>query len=856
MPDRRTNSAKKIALPQALAEIQGHIDASQMPTSPFFLMVGAGVSAPVIPTAASIIKDCKHKLGDSCLAPPGLEHDYSWHVENALPSREERWRYFFDLINRKPLSRANRLLALALSKAALGNLLLTTNFDDQIEHALHILGENPAVVDSPDEVARFSGGDLGNPQVLYLHGKFVFQDLANVDEEIARRSDQAVRGGGAPSLYSYVTGLMRDRSPLIFGYGGSIEDVFMKALRDREKSGYLPPIYWFCYSTETVERLLPFILEDGTIRLVLAENGTLSAFQALGGLVKARWPHVASVNTPWSVPTLSENPTPAECKRFTSAAGKVRFNELETSELLDFGQRLTSCCKTELDDDRASLALEVAECLIGRDAPSAQHQGLLALALLANGKVRFDRKLFEASLPFLERARTQFATDETFTEVVTAADLLRIRALGALGRLKESQAFAREVLAECEARREPGILGNTMVIASYLAGTLLMKDKGEEAVGEARRWISWVESVYPGPISPGCIVGYYRSQYALARVHEESNESALQMSLLCRVVAGWRHLCGTEVEGCVALALFDRVRAWIDMDRYRKADRELRRIGRLFNSETEYQAREDFGRYEVKHAMMRFAMGLVSMQECDKLLEIARICADGPTVELERQLAHLRRMRASMTFCLGMFQECVDAADAYINRFGSIPKETLGYSAVNVMWLKFAALCALIGNGMEADRQEDVRHYAEELQHSVTPLRRTSTDARFCLTYAFYLRGNRELAAREAGEYTKIIDSQEHLSMRDNFLRPPKNDLNWDKPRLLQPAQQEFWDWLEAVTQSEKSAPPETKTDKLKHVLYEQFGSSMEPEPLKARWLDSKLNCLSRSTDRGTTAEA
>jgi hypothetical protein len=63
----------------------------------------------------------------------------------------------------------------------LGSLLLTTNFDDQIERAVNRLGRAPAVIDAP--------GDLGHldlespyPKIIYLHGKFVFNDLAHSAE--------------------------------------------------------------------------------------------------------------------------------------------------------------------------------------------------------------------------------------------------------------------------------------------------------------------------------------------------------------------------------------------------------------------------------------------------------------------------------------------------------------------------------------------------------------------------------------------------------------------------------------------------------------------------------------------------
>jgi hypothetical protein len=61
-----------ISLATAIDEIKAELNARQ-PEEPFFLMVGAGVSVPVIPLASEIVAECKKRRQDILNAARGRE---------------------------------------------------------------------------------------------------------------------------------------------------------------------------------------------------------------------------------------------------------------------------------------------------------------------------------------------------------------------------------------------------------------------------------------------------------------------------------------------------------------------------------------------------------------------------------------------------------------------------------------------------------------------------------------------------------------------------------------------------------------------------------------------------------------
>jgi len=231
--------APRIELETAVSEIRQACDevSDNAQRSPFFLIVGAGISYPPVPLAPQIIADCKRianrykrareLAGDSTL------DQYSHWFSLAYPSARMRQRYLRSLIERKPLSQASLRLAHLLTARRLTNLVVTTNFDDFITRALRLFGDEPAVCDHPATVGRIdaSASDI---QIVHVHGSHLFYDCANLRGEVTGRAAPDRRS--SVTISGLLDGLLWSRSPIVVGYSGWEADVIMFALERRLSS--------------------------------------------------------------------------------------------------------------------------------------------------------------------------------------------------------------------------------------------------------------------------------------------------------------------------------------------------------------------------------------------------------------------------------------------------------------------------------------------------------------------------------------------------------------------------------------------------------------------------------------------
>lgn len=225
--------------------------------------------------------------------------EYTWYVANAFQGPREQAAYLRGIMEGKPLSATNRLLAQALAKSVLGKLLLTTNFDNQVERAVNRLGQAPQVIDAPEAIHRL---DLSSPhpKIVYLHGKFVFNDLVHAPEESARRN--------SPML-ARVQILMIERSPIVVGYSGEMEDFFVAALRWAlaRRPASAPPAFWFCFDPSDAPRIAAKFANLPALRVVAGE-GPLPARAALTELINALAPDCLSGVPCWTIPRLTQRP--------------------------------------------------------------------------------------------------------------------------------------------------------------------------------------------------------------------------------------------------------------------------------------------------------------------------------------------------------------------------------------------------------------------------------------------------------------------------------------------------------------------------------------------------------------------
>ncbi len=113
----------------AISEIRQACDGSFGLQSPFFLIVGAGISSPPLPLASAIEAECMsiaQKYGRST-EPPGSNpiDTYSHWFDKAYPHAQQRQKYLQDKMHGQQISPATFRLAHLLLNGSIGNLVVT-----------------------------------------------------------------------------------------------------------------------------------------------------------------------------------------------------------------------------------------------------------------------------------------------------------------------------------------------------------------------------------------------------------------------------------------------------------------------------------------------------------------------------------------------------------------------------------------------------------------------------------------------------------------------------------------------------------------------------------------------------------
>ena len=270
---------------EALAEIKASlVNANeQAEPTPFFLLVGAGISVPTIPLASEITGDLREragKLGFDMEGPRDPGEAYSFWFEKAFPSAIERARYLRNLMKGKPVSPGSfnlaKLLSYEMNQRPYFDLALTTNFDDFIDRALTVLGVSHYTHAHPIALDQVDLSTMSERQVVHLHGSFRFYSCRNTEPEI--RQTNAVAFFEDRVVQDFLVRLMPFRMPIVVGYGGWEGDVFMRAMDRVFSQRQLPRnAYWFCYDGDDARALPDRMTAHPALNLVEPEDPPLDA---------------------------------------------------------------------------------------------------------------------------------------------------------------------------------------------------------------------------------------------------------------------------------------------------------------------------------------------------------------------------------------------------------------------------------------------------------------------------------------------------------------------------------------------------------------------------------------------------
>lgn len=220
--------------------------------SPFFFVVGAGISSPSIKLARQIEDECREVAiafgrTEEPESDDPLER-YSHWLHKAYPSSKSLQDHLRRMMESSPISRANLRLAHLLQDKTLARTAFTANFDDLLSRALSLFGQPHLTCDHPQTASRMTT-DWRDIQVVQVHGSYWFYDCCNLKCEIAERSQNA-------PMSALLDQWLREHSPLVVGYAGWDGDIIMSALRRRLDSGkFGTPIFWFCYTPGALSSL-------------------------------------------------------------------------------------------------------------------------------------------------------------------------------------------------------------------------------------------------------------------------------------------------------------------------------------------------------------------------------------------------------------------------------------------------------------------------------------------------------------------------------------------------------------------------------------------------------------------------
>lgn len=249
---------------------------------PYFFIVGAGISAPEIPTAQSIIDNCKQSVKkldeeyyNQCINDSEKFMDnhmryYSTWIEHAFPNRRDRSNYFKQLNANSKISSANLMLAKILNSKSFANTVFTTNFDDSLKRALELMGATDYFVAENIMDNLVISNQNSNVQIVHVHGTYNFYDSANLEDEIDNIASQTSVISSRRLLQSFLA----NQAPIIVGYSGWENDVIMKCLKER--LSYPTPLkyIWVCYDNNSFNGLPDWIRNNDNFIFIKPEKNT------------------------------------------------------------------------------------------------------------------------------------------------------------------------------------------------------------------------------------------------------------------------------------------------------------------------------------------------------------------------------------------------------------------------------------------------------------------------------------------------------------------------------------------------------------------------------------------------------
>ncbi|RYC68115.1 tetratricopeptide repeat protein [Spirosoma sordidisoli] len=159
---------------------------------------------------------------------------YGFWFDITLPDPRERQQLIEEIIDRKEPSAAYILLACVVNSDGI-RTIFTTNFDDLVNDAILQETDKKSRIYAHNELVKFINFRSPRPNIVKLHGDYLFQDMKNTLHETSTLQDDQIMK---------LQEAAQDMGVIVTGYSGSDRSIMDALYQVKEKRGASFPLYW------------------------------------------------------------------------------------------------------------------------------------------------------------------------------------------------------------------------------------------------------------------------------------------------------------------------------------------------------------------------------------------------------------------------------------------------------------------------------------------------------------------------------------------------------------------------------------------------------------------------------------
>jgi len=632
------------------------------------------------------------------------------------------------MMEKAHISRANFRLAHLLLDGAVGQIVVTPNFDDLLSRALALFGRHPIVCDHPQTVERISA-ESRDVQIIHVHGTYWFYDCANLKDELDRVSYSSRQESFTMS--SLLDDIFRSRVPLVIGYAGWEGDVIMSALKRRITKPLPRNIYWFCYRAEDLAAIPDWLksqqdlvavvpeLERGSSEDQSGREATLDATRVLDTLIKefglnppeltrdplgffaqqlrhSLWTdEAAAVDDVYAIRALIERverarnlevahlvPQPeldamrdalrrSDHREAIRHAQQIRLGLLDPTLLREISTSMFAAAESLFDDSAEellgySLAIQAGD-LAGASAKDDPLAFTVARALLYRGVTLRTLNRHEEAIAAYDEVVRRFgdASDPRLREPVAQALVKKGLMLRALNRREEAVAAHDEVVRRFGDASDPPLREQVAQALFSKGVTLGTLNRHEEAITAYDEVVRRFGDVSDPPIRELVAMALINKGVTLGTL----NRSEEVLAAYDEVVRRFGDASDPPLREQVALALFAKGVTLATLNRSEEAVAAFDEVVRRFGDATDPPLRE-----QVAMALRNKGNMLATLNRNEEAVaafdEVVRRFGDVSDPLLREPMAKALVNKGVMLRTLNRLEEAVAAYDEVVRRFG------------------------------------------------------------------------------------------------------------------------------------------------------------------------------------------